>query len=263
MKFKSVLNLLSIGVLAFAVSACTSDDSKKMSAFEKIKKDGVIKIATEGTYSPFSYHNQKDELVGYDVDIARAVADKLGVKVEFVEAPWDAMLAAFDAGKSDMVFNQVSINEDRKKKYDYTIPYTVSKSALIVHKDNEDIKEFEDIKGKRSAQTPTSNWGKKAEELGATIVTIDGFSKAVELIATKRADATINDDVTFYDYLKQKPDAPIKIAKNGQNTVTMAAIAKKGETELIKAVDVALKELKDSGKLKEISIKYFGKDISE
>lgn len=263
MKFKNLAKILSLSILVMFVSACSSTESTQTNAFEKIKKNGVIKIATEGTYSPFSYHNEKDELVGYDVDIARAVADKLGVKVEFVEAPWDAMLAAFDAGKSDMVFNQVSITDERKKKYDYTIPYTASKSALIVHKDNDEIKEFSDIKGKNSAQTPTSNWGKKAQELGANIVTIDGFSKAVELIITKRADATINDDVTFYDYLKQKPDAPIKIVKNGDKSVKMAAIAKKGETDLINAVDSALKELKDSGKLKEISLKYFGKDISE
>jgi len=112
----------------------------------KTLENGVLKIATEGTYSPYSYHDKNDALTGYDVDIAKAVADKLGLKVEFVEAPWDAMLAAFDAGKADAVFNQVSITEERKKKYDYSVPYMTSYSAIIVHEDNDDIKSFADLK---------------------------------------------------------------------------------------------------------------------
>ncbi len=66
----------------------------------KTLREGTLKVATEGTFSPFSYYNDKNELVGYDVDVARAVAEKLGLKIEFLTAPWDAMLAAFDAGKA-------------------------------------------------------------------------------------------------------------------------------------------------------------------
>ena len=257
---KQSLKFLSIiGISAFiATSALGAGNS-----FDRIKKDGVIKIATEGTYSPYSFHNAKDELVGYDVDIARAVADKLGVKVQFVEAPWDAMLAAFDAGKADAVFNQVSITEERKKKYDYSIPYTASYAAIVVHKDDDSIKSYDDLKGKKSAHSATSNWAQIAEKHGATIVTVDGFSKGVELIAAKRADATINDNVTFFDYINQKPNAPIKIAFMSKEPIYSAAIVKKGEESLINAINAALKELKDSGKIKEISLKYFGKDISE
>ncbi|MDL0089631.1 amino acid ABC transporter substrate-binding protein [Campylobacter gastrosuis] len=263
MKLKILAKTLFLASVSLFFVACGNDEAKSQSAFERIKKEGVLRVGTEGTYSPFSYHNEKDELVGYDVEVARAVGEKMGVKVEFVEAPWDAMLAAFDAGKSDVVFNQVTINEDRKKKYDYTLPYIKSRSAIVVHKDNDDIKDFSDLKGKSSAHSATSNWAKLAESYGANIVTTDGFSKAVELIITKRADATINDDVTFYDYLKQKPDAPIKIAKNGDEAILSAGLVKKGETDLVNAINEAIKELQNNGKIKEISIKYFGKDISQ
>ncbi|MBR8464175.1 amino acid ABC transporter substrate-binding protein [Campylobacter sp. faydin G-24] len=234
--------------LAFLASAYASD---------------TLRIATEGTYSPYSYHNEKNELVGYDVDVARAVAQKMGVKAEFVEAPWDAMLAAFNAQKADVVFNQVSITEDRKLKYDYTIPYTTAYGVIVVRKDNDIIKSFEDLKGKNSAHSATSNWAKMAESYGANVVVTDGFSKGIELIIAKRADTTINDSVTFFDYIKQRPNAPIKIAATSKETIYSAAIVHKGDKKLLNAINKALKELKDEGKLKEISVKYFGEDISE
>lgn len=229
----------------------------------KTLENGVLKIATEGTYSPYSYHDKNDALTGYDVEVAREVAKKLNLKEEFVEAPWDAMLAAFDAGKADIVFNQVSITDERKKKYDYTVPYTVAYAALVTHKDNNEIKSFEDLKGKKSAHSATSNWAGIAQKYGAQIVTVDGFSKGVELIISRRADATINDSVTFYDYINQRPNAPLKIAASGSEPIYSAAIVKKGNEELVNDVNRALSELKSEGKLKEISVKYFGKDISE
>ena len=247
----------------FVVACLLSLNSASANSYEQIKKDGVIRIATEGVYSPFSFHNEKDELMGYDVEIARAVAKKLGVKPKFIEASWDAMLAAFDAGKADVVFNQVSITDERKKKYDYSVPYMVSYSAIVVHKDNNDIKSFADLKGKKSVHSATSNWAAIAEKNGATVVVADGFSKGVELVISKRADDTINDNVTFFDYIKQRPNAPLKIAYTSNEPMPTAALLKKGNTELLEAINKALDELKAEGKISEISMKYFGKDISK
>ena len=114
MKLKQILKLGAVLAVCLNLASANS--------LEQIKKDGVIRIATEGVYSPFSFHNEKDELMGYDVEIARAVADKLGLKPKFIEASRDAMLAVFDAGKADTVFNQASITEGRKKKHDYFMP---------------------------------------------------------------------------------------------------------------------------------------------
>ena len=253
-KFAKFLTLASLAVCVGAFGE---------SSLEQIKKDGVIKVATEGTYSPYSFHDEKNELVGYDVEVAKAVAAKLGVEVQFVEAPWDAMLAAFNAGKADVVFNQVSITPERKAKYDYSEPYTTAYGALIVRSDNDSIKKFEDLKGKNSAHSATSNWAQIAEKYGANVVTVDGFSKGVELIIARRADATINDTITFFDFVKQKPGAPIKIAATASEPIYSAALFHKGSDELVKAVNKALQELKAEGKLKEISMKYFGKDVSE
>lgn len=229
----------------------------------KTLREGTLKVATEGTFSPFSYYNDKNELVGYDVDVARAVAEKLGLKIEFLTAPWDAMLAAFDAGKADAVFNQVSITDERKKKYEYSVPYTVVYGAIIVHKDNNDIKSFEDLKGKKNADSATSNWAQVAKKYGAQNVTVDSFAKSMELLIAHRVDTVVRDNTVFYDFLKQRPDAPIKIAAKLKDVDYSAAIVQKGNKELANQISKALNELKAEGKLKEISLKYFGKDVSE
>ncbi len=232
-------------------------------ANSKTLREGVLKVATEGTFSPFSYYNDKNELVGYDVDVARAVAEKLGLKIEFLTAPWDAMLAAFDAGKADAVFNQVSITDERKKKYEYSVPYTVVYGAIIVHKDNNDIKSFEDLKGKKNADSATSNWAQVAKKYGAQNVTVDSFAKSMELLIARRVDTVVRDNTVFYDFLKQRPDAPIKIAAKLKDVDYSAAIVQKGNKKLADQISKALNELKAEGKLKEISLKYFGKDVSE
>ena len=232
-------------------------------ANSKTLREGTLKVATEGTFSPFSYYNDKNELVGYDVDVARAVAEKLGLKIEFLTAPWDAMLAAFDAGKADAVFNQVSITDERKKKYEYSVPYTVVYGAIIVHKDNNDIKSFEDLKGKKNADSATSNWAQVAKKYGAQNVTVDSFAKSMELLIARRVDTVVRDNTVFYDFLKQRPGAPIKIAAKLKDVDYSAAIVQKGNKELADQISKALNELKAEGKLKEISLKYFGKDVRE
>lgn len=251
----AVASLLVVGVLFLAGCQSKADD--------EASSKNVLRVGTEGTYSPFSFRDDNDKLTGYDVDVAKAVAKKIDYKVKFVEAPWDSMLAAFDAKKSDVIFNQVSITPERKEKYLFSTPYSISHPALIVKKDNNEIKDFADLKGKTSAQSLTSNYAQMAEDLGADISSVDGFSKAVELVSDKRADATLNDDVTYYDYLKQKPDAPIKIVKTSDEATEVAAMFHKGDEKLAEKVDKAIKELEADGTLTKLSEKYFNKDISK
>lgn len=232
-------------------------------SLDEIKKAGVIKIATEGIHKPYSYHDEKDELTGYDVEIARAVAEKIGVKAEFVEAPWDSLLAGLSAGKSDAVFNQVSITEPRKKVYDFSTPYTLAHGAIVVHKDDESIKSISDIKGKSAASETSSNWTQILIDNGANIQNANSFIQAAELVIAKRAQMLMNDDVTFYDFIKNKPTAPLKIAIIQEQATPAAAALLKGNAELLAAINSALDELFKDGTIAKISQKYFGKDVSK
>lgn len=260
---KKIATFVTIALAGLGLAACSGSSNANQDALERVKEAGVIKIGTEGTYSPYSYHDDQGKLVGYDVEVAEKVAEKLGVKAEFVESKWDSLLASLDAGKVDTIGNQVSITDERKEKYDFSKPYTYIYGALIVSKDNNDIKDFADIKGKKSANTTTSNWGQTAQESGATLVPVDGFAQSVELILSGRADLTLNDNVAYLDYIKQHPDANIKVAAESKDAQETAFPIKKGDESLKKEIDKALEELEKDGTLTQLSEKYFGSDVSK
>ena len=228
-----------------------------------IQSAGALKIGTEGTYAPFTFHDTDGKLVGFDVEIGEAIAKKLGVKAEFLEGKWDGLIAGLDANRYDAVINQVGITEARKQKYDFSEPYIASKAVLIVRADDESIKSFADLKGKKSAQSLTSNFGKIAEEAGAELVGTDGFDQSIQLVLTGRADATINDSLSFLDFKKHKPDAPVKIVAQKADADASGIIVRKGQTDLVAAIDKALDDIKADGTYQAISDKYFGQDVSK
>ncbi len=241
-----------------------SSDVREKDLLTQIQEAGKLTIGTEGTYAPYSYHDETGDLVGYDVEIGRAIAEKLGVEAEFVETNWDSLIAGMDVNRYDVVMNQVSITEERLAKYDFSTPYTVTNAVLIVAKDNNELKTFEELKGKKAAQSLTSNYGALSESFGAEILSTDGlFSKAIELVSTGRADATINDEASFYDYLKQQPDAAVKVVDELDEASENAVLIRKGNDTFVAAVNKALEELTQDGTLAEISDKYFGADISK
>ena len=147
-------------------------------------------------------------LVGFDVEIAEAVADKLGLEVDFQETQWDAIFAGLDAGRFDVIANQVSINPEREAKYLFSEPYTVSPGVIVVHEDDDSISSFDDLAGKTTAQSLTSNWYELARASGATVEAVEGWAQAVALLQQGRVDATINDNLTFLDYEKTRGSRP-------------------------------------------------------
>lgn len=233
------------------------------SNLDDVKKANTLKIGTEGTYAPFTFHDASGKLVGFDVEIGEAIAKKIGVKPEFVEGKWDGLIAGLDAKRYDTVINQVGITDARKKKYDFSEPYIASKAVLIVKQDNDKIKSFADLKGKKSAQSLTSNFGKIAESNGAELVGTDGFDQSIQLVLTGRADATINDSLSFLDFKKHKPDAPVKVVATEANADYSGVIIRKGEPELLAAINKALADIKADGTYDAISKKYFGQDVSK
>lgn len=229
---------------------------------EQIKSAGVFKIGTEGTYAPFTYHEPGGALVGFDVEVGQEIAKRLGVKAEFLEGKWDGLIAGLDAKRYDAVINQVGITEQRKQKYDFSDPYIASKAVLIVRGDDDEIKGFADLRGKKSAQSLTSNFGKLAEKNGAELIGTDGFDQSIQLVLNGRADATINDSLSFLDFKKHKPDANVKIAAQEENADYSGIIIRKGEPELLEAINKALTDIKADGTYQKIADKYFGQDVS-
>ncbi|MED4584532.1 amino acid ABC transporter substrate-binding protein [Brevibacillus choshinensis] len=253
--------LVSIALTACGTTQNQAAESKNL--LEQIKANGTVKIGTEGTYPPFTFHDASGKLTGFDVEIAEEVANRLGVKPEFVETQWDGIFAGLDSKRFDMIVNQVGIRPDRQEKYDFSDPYILSKPVLIVHKDNETIKTFADLKGKKAAQTLTSNFKDIAASNGAEIVGVEGFNQSIDLLASKRADAVVNDGLSFLDFKKQQPDSPIKVVAELDEPAKSGVMFRKDNKELVEAVNKALSDMKKDGKYESISQKYFGTDVSK
>lgn len=233
---------------------------------EELKAKKVIRVGTEGTYAPFSFHDQKNGnvLTGFDVEIAKEVFKRAGIeKVEFVEGPWDSLIAGVDANRYEAVVNQVGINPERQAKYDFSKPYIDSPMVAITKEDNTSIKTMEDLKGKKAAQTVTSNFGKTAVKYGAEIISADGFAQTIDLLTSGRADVTLNDRLSFLDFKKQKPDAKIKIAATDKETASSGILVKKGSPELVAAMNKAIDDIKADGTYSKISTQFFGVDVSK
>ncbi|QCB97421.1 amino acid ABC transporter substrate-binding protein [Arthrobacter sp. PAMC25564] len=267
----SVFGLIAAAALAVAGcgSASTTPASSAPAAgtdtsLSDVKSAGVLKIGTEGTYKPFSFHaNGSGELTGYDVEIITAVAGKLGVKPSFQETQFDAIFAGLEAKRFDVVANQVSITDERKAKYDFSTPYTVSTGVIVTKADSNSITSFDGLKGKTTAQSLTSNWYKLAQQSGANVEAVEGWAQAITLLKQGRVDATINDKLTYLDYQKTGHDDSIKIAAETTDKSLSAFAFRKGSTSLVEAVNKAVGELQADGTLAKISQKYFDADVSK
>ena len=229
-----------------------------------IQASGKLIVALEGAWQPWSYHDESDTLVGYDVEVSRAIAEKLGVEPEYVESDWDSLFAGMDAGRYDMVCNGVEVTEERSKTYDFTTPYGYIHTALAVKKDNDSITSFEDLDGKTTANSLASTYMELAESYGATVQGIDTLEETIQLLTAGRIDATLNADVSFYDYLNVHPDADFKLVAFTEEASHVAIPLRKGDetATLLEAINNAIEELRADGTLSELSEKYFGQDIS-
>lgn len=272
LKMKKILLLFLVILLASVVVACGTKDEKKTdgstetkSLYDQVVEKGVLTVGTEGTYAPFSFHDESGKLTGYDVEVTEEIAKRLGVEVKFFETQWDAIFAGIDAKRFDMIANQVGIDEKRKVKYEFSEPYTRSNSVLVIRA--EDDIAFNGMTGKKAAQTLTSNYGKIATANGAEIIKIDGFNQAVDLVLSKRADGTYNDKLSALDYMKKKPDAKLKIVEeenlSADNRSENAFLFRQGSTELVDEVNKALDAIREDGTLRAISEKWFGEDVSK
>jgi len=185
------------------------------------------------------------------------------VKATFRETQFDGIFAGLTSKRFDVIANQVSINPTRSAKYDFSTPYTVSPGVVVVKSDNTSIHSLSDLNGKTTAQSLTSNWYGVAEKNGANVKAVEGWAQAVELLKQGRVDATVNDKLTYLDYVKTTGAAGLKVAVTTDGPSLSALAFVKGSTDLVAAVNLALKELSADGTLKKISTKYFGVDVSK
>ena len=258
---RRTFGLVSALALAGVLAACGSDDGG--GAGGSGSSASAIRVGTEGTYAPFTFHDEKtNDLTGYDVEVVEAVAAELGREVEFSENVWDSLFAGLEAERYDVVANQVTVTDERTAKYAFSTPYTVSTGVVVTRADDTSVTSLADVRGKRSAQSTTSNWAQVATDAGAQVEGVEGLTQAMALLKQGRVDVTINDDLAILDYLKSTGDTSVKIAAQTPDTSEQAFVFREDDTALAQQFDDALAELRADGTLAEISQKWFGEDVS-
>ena len=173
---KKMLALVFSLVMAMTILVASVSSAETVDLLSQIKERGYIIIATEGDWAPWTYHDESNQLVGLDVEIGTAIAERLGVEARFEETNWDSILQGVDSGRFDLACNGVGYTETRAEKYSFSTPYVYTHKVLVVRKDNEEIKSFEDLKGKKTANTASSTYAAIAEEYGATVTGVDALA---------------------------------------------------------------------------------------
>ncbi|WP_144006937.1 transporter substrate-binding domain-containing protein [Pelomonas sp. KK5] len=259
MKEHPVKSLALLAALALAAPFSHGAD-----LLDEAKARGTLRIAVEGTYPPFNFKDEKGKLTGFDVEVAEAIAGKLGLKPEFTTTEWSGILAGLQAGKYDVIVNQVAATDQRRQVFDFSGPYVISYPQLIVRaNETRKLDTPADLKGKKIGVGQGSNYAELAKGIeGAEVRTYPGAPEYLQDLASGRLDAAINDSLLI-PYLREKTKLPIKagaaIGKPDSNAIPF----RKGNPKFKAAIDKALDEMKADGSYAKISGKWFERDVSK
>lgn len=261
MKIVSLKKLLTAALLGASFVAATSHAADLL---DEAKQRGTLRIGLEGTFPPFNSKAPSGELVGYDVDIAKAVAAKLGLKPEFVTTEWSGIIAGLQAGKFDVIVNQVGVTDKRKEVLDFSPAYTYSAAQLIQRKDDtRNFKSLDDLKGKKLGVGLGTNYMDMAKSVpGIDVKTYPGAPEYLRDLAAGRLDAALNDRLMLA-YLLKNSQLPLRTGATLEAGQPSAIPFKKGNPKFAKAIDDAMTQLEADGTFTKISDKWFGIDVSK
>jgi len=274
---KKALSLLFIAALALMVAACgtqpnlpdTSKNTQKKNSsasntLAEIKEKGEITIGLDDTLPPMEYRNEKNELVGFDIDFANALSKELGVKVKFVPSAWDGIIPGLDAKRFDIILSSMNVTDERKKKADFVEYFGVGQVLTVKAGNPLNIKTIDDLKGK--------NVGVQLGSTGETAVkSIDGIKEVKKYDLTTdvfndmglgRVDAGVVGEMIGRYYMTTKPGV-FEVAGEAFNVQPMGIAVRKGDTELRESLQEAVETLESNGTLSDISQKWFGSDITK
>ena len=267
----STIILLFIFVLLAACGSeetagtATADETgaKSGGVLERMEESKEMNVAFEGTYPPFNFIDENDEFQGFDVDISNEIAERLGVKANFIATKWDGLIGGLKADKFDIIISQMTVTEERKKSVDFTDPYVISGSVLITREETNDITKLEDIKGKNVGVGGGTTFEDVANSVeGAEVKLYKAVGDYIQDLTNKRLDVIINDQLLISYNIKEM-NLPIKISSDILNKDEIGMAVNKGNEDFIEQVNAALSEMKEDGTYAEIYKKWFGTEPLE
>lgn len=266
---KKISAIILTGVMTISLfSGCgktntnVTDNNKKANSLQRVKDAGKLVIGLDDSYPPMEFRNEKNELVGFDIDLGNELAKKLGVKCEVATTDFNGIVLALKAGKFDAIVSALSITEQRKKEIDFVGPYIDGGQIIVVKNDNANINSKENLKGKILACQLGSTGEQAAMKIeGAKEVKkYDKVTEAFHDLSIGRVDALVVDGQVGGYYTK-KDSGGYKILNEKLTKEPEGIGLKKEDKELKDALQKALDELKKDGTLTKLSMKWFGYDI--
>ena len=233
-----------------------------------LDKDTLI-VGLDDTFAPMGFKDESGEIVGFDVDLAKAMGEKLGKAIEFQSIDWSMKETELNAGNIDFIWNGYSISDERKEQVDFSTPYLKNRQIIITLADSE-INTKADLAGKTvAAQTgSTAVDAIEAEpEVLATFkdgkpVTYESNNDVLMDLEAGRVDAAVADEIIVRYYLSKKGEDKFKILDENFGDEEYGVGMRKGDTTMVEAFNKAYEELKADGTVAEISTKWFGEDIT-
>lgn len=265
---KAIIMILILVFVAASFAACGGSGAKATDESLKYVQDrGKLIMGLDDSFPPMGFRNEQNEIVGFDVDVAKAVAEKLGVELVLQPIDWNAKEQELATKNIDCIWNGMSVNEERKKNMTLSVAYMDNNMALVV-RSGEGIDTLADMKDKKLALQAGSsamdalNSKEEFKKSLKEVVELKDNVQALMNLETKAVDAVLMDDVVARYYIEVN-EKPFVVLEETLATEEYAVGFRKGEESLKTAVEDALKELAKEGKLAEISEKWFGKDITK
>lgn len=250
--------LLSCGYAVPANAQASAGESSGASAvLARVKSSGVLRIGIEGTYAPFDYLGTNNQYTGLDVDLAREIARRLGVKPEFVATEWSGLVGGLKADKFDMIMADMTITAERAKSVDFTIPYNASGAVLIARNGDDRYKRLSDLKGANVGTGTGTTFEKLARSVsGDNVRTYPGFNDYVQDLMNKRLDVIINDRLSA-EYAIKKRNLPLHVTSDLLSVEPIGIAVKKGNATLVEELDRAISAMIFDGTYEKIYHKWF------
>jgi len=266
--FFNVVILLLMGLFLVSCGGQKQDAAKESPQGENGKL--TVKVGTEGTFAPFSYMDDKDNLTGYDIEVVREIGKRANIDFEFIPTPWDGMFLGLESGKFDMIANQVTKNPEREEKYAFSDDYLTTGAQIIVKKGRTDIKSLDDLKGKKVLICLGCNYQKMLTEYDTKNEINPGNYEgsetiALEEIAEGKIDATIHDRLVAAYFNKKKGSELIETVGDVMEKKSVYFVYRKdAKSEEIKnRMNKALEEMKKDGTLAKLSMQWFNEDYTK
>jgi cystine transport system substrate-binding protein len=259
MRVKKIITVCLLGLLASMGAAASAQD-----LLDGVKARGTLRVAVEGTYPPFNFKDKKTgELTGFDIEFARALAGKLGVKAEFVATEWVGILAGLQVGKYDAIISEVTMTPKREAEFDFSRPYTYSTAQLILRKDDKaEYRDFVSLKGKSVGVGQGSSYAETLNAVGGiNVKTYVSAPLNLQDLANGRIDAALNDRL-LVPYMIQEAKLPLRVAAAIGDIQKQGIPFKKNNPKFKAAVDTAIADMIRDGSYARISQKWFGLDAS-